>query len=277
MSWLAQLGTKKDQRGSRPRCVLMMEGDRDVVARRLTDLIGLSDVQVLAEDRWMPTGKPVQRPDGGWDDTPAAEAKLGNADTLLPAYIREELQRWWLAVAKNANTPNWDIASTCVIGNAPGLLLVEAKAHANECGTGGKRLPTSPNGWRNHMQIGRAIADVAAELQRSTVQPWRLSRDSHYQLSNRFAWSWMSASLGVPVVLMYLGFLKANEVNDLGPIFESADEWQESLSEHSRNIVDPASWERRLEVGDIPLLPIVRSYEQPFDAARELPACRSPS
>jgi hypothetical protein len=43
---------------------------------------------------------------------------------------------------------------------------------------------------------------------------WTLSRDSHYQLTNRFAWAWKLASMGVPVVLGYLGFQGAAEMKD---------------------------------------------------------------
>ena len=40
MEWLAQL-PKKDRRGSRPRCLLIMDGHKEVVADRLTRLVGL--------------------------------------------------------------------------------------------------------------------------------------------------------------------------------------------------------------------------------------------
>jgi hypothetical protein len=39
--------------------------------------------------------------------------------------------------------------------------------------------------------------------------PFHISRDNRYQMSNRFAWSWKLASVGVPVVLVYLGFVGA--------------------------------------------------------------------
>jgi hypothetical protein len=39
-----------------------------------------------------------------------------------------------------------------------------------------------------------------------------LSANSHYQLSNRFAFAWKVAKMGTPVVLLYLGFLDAQEM-----------------------------------------------------------------
>ena len=38
-------------------------------------------------------------------------------------------------------------------------------------------------------------------LSAATGLQWGLSRDDHYQLSNRFAWCWKLATLGIPVVL----------------------------------------------------------------------------
>ena len=64
----------------------------------------------------------------------------------------------------------------------------------------------------NHNQIGDAIQQANHGLE-PLLPGWDLSRDSHYQLSNRFAWSWKIASMGVPVVLVYLGFLNADEMD----------------------------------------------------------------
>ena len=38
-------------------------------------------------------------------------------------------------------------------------------------------------------------------------------------MSNRFAWAWKLASSSVPVVLIYLGFLRADEMRDKGKPF----------------------------------------------------------
>ena len=69
MSWFRQLD---NHRGSQPRCVLMVEGNREEVASRLTRMVNLPDVVVSLSDRWMPYGKPVRR-NGSWDKTPARE------------------------------------------------------------------------------------------------------------------------------------------------------------------------------------------------------------
>ena len=62
--------------------------------------------------------------------------------------------------------------------------------------------------------------------------------DHHYQLSNRFAWLWKLASLGIPVVLLYLGFLNAQDMTDDGPLFRSEEEWTRAMKDHRRGAVD---------------------------------------
>jgi hypothetical protein len=46
----------------------------------------------------------------------------------------------------------------------------------------------SDNSKRNHAQIGRAISAASLGL-KDTMDGWNLSRDSYYQLANRFAWA----------------------------------------------------------------------------------------
>ena len=267
MGWSSRLG--KDDRGSRPRCVLLVDGDKEEVAARLTQLVGVDDVEVTGCDIWMPSGKPVQNGNGSWDTTPADEVELDKPTEFLPRGISEALAKWWLAVSENdPRTPNWDIASTCTVKGKKGLLLVEAKAHWNEVkgSSSGKRLraSASDNTIENHGKIGLAIEEAAAGLQSATGSRWKISRDSHYQLSNRFAWSWKLASLGVPVVLVYLGFLYATDIAKGGNLFHSQDHWERVIKGHCEGVVDNTCWGTRLDVNGVPLLPLIRAVEQPF-------------
>ncbi len=196
MDWLGAL-PKNRRRGSFPRCLLFMEGDRTSVADKLTKLVGLPDVRVEAERCWMPKGLPVLNAYGGWDANPIEEAKLGESIGFLSDEQREKVTTWWLGVPKRANTPNWDIASTCTIGEQPGLLLVEAKAHRAELKQDGKILgdDASDRSEKNHEQIGRAINEASSRLNEA-MPGWNLSLDSHYQMANSFAWAWKLASDG---------------------------------------------------------------------------------
>ena len=249
-------------RGSRPRCVLLVDGTRHAVAARLTDLVGLPDVAVSPNHFWMPRGKPVKT-GKEWDKGPAAEARLDRDARFVAPEVRRQLFDWWLEIVP-ANTPNWDVASRCKIEGREGLLLVEAKAHSNELSNAGKPKPRTVNGWKNHEQIGSAIEQAQAGLGCVAGESWGLSRDSHSQLSNRFAWSWKLAAIGVPVVLLYLGFLNAEDMAQDGEPFRLEGDWARALKDHARGVVDDSCWGRRLEVNGTPFRPLIRTIELPF-------------
>jgi hypothetical protein len=146
---------------------LLTAGTNEEVATRLTKVVGLDRVSVSANDFWMPRGLPIESTVGGWDLSPTKEPKLGEAEGILSTTDRSALIAWWLEVVKRANTPNWDIASTCSIRGAKGLLLIEAKAHDWELRKeeAGKSGPDDSEGSRrNHARIGEAIEEARRGL-----------------------------------------------------------------------------------------------------------------
>jgi hypothetical protein len=243
------------RRGSKPRCHGITHGTAEEVAARLTNLIsGFGSVR--PNDRWMPQG---------FEDMD--EAQLHSAARLLPRETRDNLLSWWLAVASGTTrTPNWDIASTCEIGGKDGLLLVEAKAHDNELvkeETGRKNIkpPVSIAARRNHSRIGSCIQDASLALTGESKLPWALSRDWNYQMSNRFAWSWKLAEMGVPVVLVYLGFLRADEMKDKGKPFAEASNWDTLVRLHSEPLFPAGVWNREWSIHGQTFVPLIRSVE----------------
>ena len=162
---------------------------------------------------------------------------------------------------RHGKTPTWDIASTCTISGKKGLLLVEAKAHSEEL----KKDDSSGAKEANRGQIDKAIEQANAGLRTLTNGQWALSTRHHYQLSNRFAWSWKLATLGVPVVLVYLGFLDARDMRKEGDPFQSGDDWRGRLLAYCRSVVDESCWDRALDVGGVPLMPLMRVFEQPLE------------
>lgn len=257
-SLYAQL-KRNQQRGSKPRCHQLTQGAPEIVATRLTALAS-PFASVAPTDRWMPLG---------FDQTD--EATLPEAERLLSPEMRAELKQWWLAVAsKTTRTPNWDIASTCTIGGKAGVLLVEAKAHAQELikeETGRKAIvaPVSGSARRNLLRIEWALRDASIALSDSTGLPWSLSRDWNYQMANRFAWSWKLAELGVPVVLVYLGYLMANDMSKPGEVpFADTTEWSALVRSHSASLFPGEVWDRSWPVGGVPFIPLIRSIEVPL-------------
>jgi len=200
------------------------------------------------------------------------EAQLHRAPRLIDGSISKHLSLWWLASAdQGTRTPNFDIASTCKIDGVPGLLLVEAKAHEDELirEAGGKLLRRKPSRSEkvegaedapdpNHAQIGTAIEEARVGLQDMTSLPWSISRDTCYQMSNRFAWAWKLTQLGIPVVLVYLGFLRAT---DMGKPFANDAAWESLVKAQSQTLFPSQVWGQQWGAGVNTLVPLIRSME----------------
>ena len=247
----------KERRGSKPRCHLLTHGTPEEVAARLTELV-VPFGHVTAADRWMPQGF-----------VDLEEAQLHKAPRLIDPERAALLRGWWLAPeSQDAMTPNFDIASTCTIGGVPGLLLVEAKAHDQELNKEaiGRSLTddASDNRRRSHETIGDAIASACKGLSEATSLPCKIARDSCYQMSNRFAWSWKIAELGIPVILVYLGFLRADEMQDRGEPFHEPEDWERLVKAHSANLLPGEVWGREWSCNGSAFISLIRSLEQPL-------------
>ena len=256
---LAQL-RRNQQRGSKPRCHGLTHGDPARRAGTLTELIAPWG-EVGADDVCMPDG---------FNDV--GEAQLHAATRLLPDGIRSALASWWLAVpSPKATTPNWDIACTCRIGDDRGLLLIEAKAHhgelqKEECGKA-LTFPVSANSMRNHVRIGACLDEASIALASETGRPWALSRDHHYQMSNRFAWAWKLTELGVPVVLVYLGFLGCDDMAKDSAVIASDAEWEQLVRTHSTAIAPPEVWNQTWRLHGRAFVPLIRALTVPLQPA----------
>ncbi len=221
----------RERRGSRPRCVLLTHATPQRVADRLTALAS-PDMVVSASDHWFPRG---------FDDP--REITLGDCDErLLERRHQEALSRWWLATT--GTLPTWDLVSTGRAGRTKALLLTEAKAHANELAE--TRRP--PRSGANQAQISLALAEATTALD-GVMPGWDLTR-APYQLANRIAWAWKLASLGVPVVLTYVGFLHATDMHDRGEWFVERADWENKVRAYSRSAVPADAWGARIPVGD---------------------------
>ncbi len=258
----------KSQRGSKPRCHLFADGGKAEVAGRLTALVKPYGSVTMA-DQWMPAG---------FDDV--EEVQLHKPNTLIPDEMSLELKKWWFKVPGGL-APNWDIVSQCVVRSGSqakrGLLLVEAKAHdaelEREAGDKKLRAGANCNSRHNHERIGRAIEEANVGLRSLTGDMgWSLSRDSCYQMANRFAWAWKLVSLGMPVVLVYLGFLDAIEMSDESNPFRRHAEWVECVKMHAIGKVPEEAWDRSWMAPDgTSFVPRIMSVRQSLTATRMCP------
>lgn len=233
---------EREFKGSRLRCLLLTNDSPNRVATFLNSLVA-PHAQVSVEDRWAPRG--FLQPD---------EAKLGETAGFVSEAGRAALTNWWLARSGRANTPNWDLVSTCRIHDRDGLVLVEAKAHEGELSD--DRCGASPE---NLKQIEKALAEasIAWNVLASGVA---LSTSSHFQLSNRFAFAWKLATMGIPVMLIYLGFLDAHEMDEGGRVpLRNHAQWRRRVLARSKGIVPEDVWERTFDVNGTPLTVAIRS------------------
>jgi len=234
----------KEQRGSRPRCLLLTEGTEAAVAERLNLLLTPAGYVDPGRHVWAPRGF-----DAPW------EMELDKAVHFLPEELRRDLRQWWLAVDKPVSRlPSWDLLATAEIGGREGIVLVEAKAHAAELSAVGKP-PSHP---ANDARIANNIAEACAGLN-SASAGWAITSGSHYQLANRFAWGWRLAQAGVPVVLVYLGFLQADEMVDRGRPILNQSEWVRLMEDYGKGAVPESAWAAPLDIGGTPLIALRRT------------------
>lgn len=221
--------------------------------RQFENLIGLPECSIAHSSAWQPRG--FKEPD---------EACIEDCgDRFIPGVdCWNDLSSWWLCHRRGANKPNWDLIVAGKLWGQPGLVLVEAKAHENELDWGSKRSPrkTSENSLENHEHIGHAIAEASSSLDK-IVQGVQLSRDSHYQLANRVAYSWKIASMGVPVLLVYLGFTGDAGIANVGVPFKDNEHWQSVMRAYTDGVLPEGFTERRIPCGKADMYMIIRSME----------------
>lgn len=250
--------TLEELKGSRLGCLELTGMSKNKVVKAFAKMVD-PYAKIDEDDYWMPRG--IWEPEEARLTEPVPKPN----PHLFPFIPRDAdrcaLTSWWLQIAKNANTPNWDIVSTCTIEGKDGIVLVEAKAHAGELSRSGKSFNDGISSKENHDQIGAAIVEANGKLN-AILPGWVLSRDSHYQLCNRFAWAWKIASLGIPVVLVYLGFLNAEEMGS--GHFRSHGEWEQAVRDYAKGIVPSSAWGNRLMVNGTPFWPLIKSADVGF-------------
>lgn len=238
-------------KGSKHAILKLVESDRFLDS--MNGMIKSTGAEIKVYDNWMPKSLQLDK---------EAELKIFLKYNFTQQ-LSSEVVEWWLH--KDAKTPNWDLISTCTIDGERGLLLVEAKAHFEELDTSAKRppSPTSDDSKLNHDKIDKAI-EQAKKAINEQVDGVSISRDNCYQLSNRGAHAWWLADKGIPVVLLYLGFLNCKDM-DYGSnkLFKKDEDWQKSFKEHAELVGVDKILEKKVELGSgkSHFTTICRSYE----------------
>lgn len=236
-------------KGSQNAVLKLIESDHFL--KSINEFIKETGAKITSDDVWKPKGMKEK-----------SEATLttflkGNFNQSLG----ENILRWWTQYGSRG--PNWDLLSTCTIKGEKGLLLVEAKAHKDELDRSGKNLKKDANDKSkvNHDKIADAIrqANIAINKQIDGVC---ISRDKCYQLSNRVAHTWWLANQGIPVVLLYLGCLKCEDmVNGRRTLFATDEEWQTAFTNHAKLVGVENLVGKKVDCGKSNFITICKSLE----------------
>jgi hypothetical protein len=242
---------RHEYRGSRKHVLDWVESP--AFLNELSKLLAPIPVQIASDAAFMPRGYSAP-----------SEARLDQRTAKFEVIgpLRETLRDWWLKHQRGANTPNWDLVVESNIEGRRGLILVEAKANHPELKVEGKPLSddASDNSRDNDRQI-RAAIETACKGLNAAGYAVSISADENYQLSNRLAFMWKLASLGIPTVLLYLGFTGDEGLRDAGEPFENHEDWSTELSRHTQKCFPSSQWNLRLNVNGTPAWFLVRSRE----------------
>lgn len=210
--------SKSETHGSQYRLLTIIESGE------LTELIeSIAGVTVIAN-----TGVPKSK------GTPAEKS--------LESYIRENnliteskqecFDKWW--IEHRGKRPTWDYVCEAKIDGQDGLILVEAKAQKSECGKKKKVLSKDANVYQkgNHDHIENAIETEISSLCGQY--------SGYYQIANRIAYANRIRELGIPVILIFLGFLGDSGSNGQ---WETEDKWKSDMWE----IIDKLSLTRLID------------------------------
>ena len=254
-----------ERHGSRRRILELTSAPGAVVAETLSTLIdGFGSIAPSAA--WTPRGA-----------TAPITVRIDEASGIIknPSH-KTALHEWWTgpdvssaaavppiddgmrrrlygASRLPARLPLFDFAGAL---EGDGLLIVSAAAHIGELNSDHshqrekaalpqikRALAEASDGWN---AILTAHADNYGFKLSHRV---KLSTDSHCRLSYNFALAWKLAQLGIPTVLLYLGFLDALELEPDGRLtFRDHEMWIKCVSEKTSKPLPEEIWDMEFQV-----------------------------
>ena len=85
-------------------------------------------------------------------------------------------------------------------------------------------------------------------------------------MSNRFTWAWKLTELGVPVILVYLAFLRATDMRNPGETpFADEAQWETLVKSHSAPLFPTDVWNRLWVLHGQAFIPLIRAIELPLE------------
>lgn len=239
-----------NQKGSKLRCSMFSLLGVETIQAKLQAMVqraGISDLTLELEDKC----KYYPQVDFG-----IPEYRFSDKNGLVDETLRKKLIKWWLGIDgdTNRNTPNWDFACDAIINGEKGLILIEAKSYKEELI---RKDPWGATSEQSKQIISKALTEANEHL--NTIhQGFNLNWDTNYQISNRFAWSWKLAVEGIPVVLIYLGFLNCEEmIANTRSILKTSEDWNLLFKDDLKDVIPYSVWNKPINIGKSSFFPII--------------------
>lgn len=101
-----------------------------------------------------------------------------------------------------------------------------------------------------------------------------ISRDRFYQFSNRLAFAWKLASLGIPTVLVYLGFTGDDGISDCDEPLRDDQHWRRIVQDQVAPVFPVECWGRAVLIDGTPVWFLIRSLSCPRQSPAPRERCR---
>lgn len=178
--------------------------------------------------------------------------RAGKENEGLSEQLRKTLTKNNTAIPIEVEQAAWTVRDEN--GN---ILYIIEKNSGSSLNIYGKATP-------NYVRIGKALDEAGEALSKITGKQVNIThkmRHTHFQLANRVAFSWKIASMGVPVILVYLGFLRDKTLGDEKryPPFENDNDWKRELRKYMGEYIPCSFTEKWQKVGKSKMQMIVRS------------------
>ena len=84
-------------------------------------------------------------------------------------------------------------------------------------------------------------------------------------MANGFAWAWKLTELGKPVILIYLGFLACEDMQDAaGQSLIASRDTGNGDRVHSRPLFPREVWNRKWSIHGQSFIPLIRTFNRPL-------------
>lgn len=121
--------------------------------------------------------------------------------------------------------------------------------------------PPATRGWRPLDLSGYRAIQEANERWQQIDPRVNVTRETRLQLANRLAFTWKLGMVGIPTVLVYLGFTRDDGIRDVGTSYPDGTDWARAFGECAEGRFSAELWGKRADLGPAPVWVVVEGRE----------------